>query len=88
MLRFSGDQTEATVTTTPASGTPPLADATVAQIAGSGITRAFPKSTVLIHDGDVGDALYIILSGRVKVYARKARRSSSTSMAPANTSAR
>jgi CRP/FNR family cyclic AMP-dependent transcriptional regulator len=24
---------------------------------------------VLIHDGDVGDSLYIILSGRVKVYA-------------------
>jgi CRP/FNR family transcriptional regulator, cyclic AMP receptor protein len=69
MLRFSGDPTEATVTTTPASGTSPLADATLAQIAASGITRAFPKSTVLIHDGDVGDALYIILSGRVKVYA-------------------
>ena len=64
-----GDRREATVTTTPASGTPPLADATLAQIAASGITRAFPKSTVLIHDGDVGDSLYIILSGRVKVYA-------------------
>ena len=57
------------MTTTPASGTPPLADTTLAQIAASGVTRAFPKSTVLIHDGDVGDSLYIILSGRVKVYA-------------------
>lgn len=54
---------------TTASGTPPLADATLAQIAASGITRAFPKSTVLIHEGDVGDSLYILLSGRVKVYA-------------------
>jgi CRP/FNR family cyclic AMP-dependent transcriptional regulator len=57
------------VTTTPPPGTPPLADATLAQIAASGVTRAFPKSTVLIHDGDVGDSLYIILAGRVKVYA-------------------
>ena len=58
------------MTTTPvSSGIPPLADATLAQIAASGITRAFPKSTVLIHDGDVGDSLYVILSGRVKVYA-------------------
>jgi CRP/FNR family cyclic AMP-dependent transcriptional regulator len=48
---------------------PPLADATLAAIAATGVTRAFPKSTVLIHEGDVGDALYIILTGRVKVYA-------------------
>ena len=57
------------MTTTSASGTPLLADATLAQIAAGGITRAFPKNTVLIHDGDVGDSLYVILSGRVKVYA-------------------
>lgn len=56
--------------TTQAQAPPtPLADATLAAIAASGVTRAFPKSTVLIHEGDVGDALYIILSGRVKVYA-------------------
>jgi len=58
--------------TTTLSGTPVLADATLAQIAASGITRAFPKSTVLILDGDVGDSLYIILSGRVKVFASNA----------------
>jgi CRP/FNR family cyclic AMP-dependent transcriptional regulator len=50
----------------------PLADATLAQIAASGVTRTFPKNAVLIHDGDVGDSLYIILSGRVKVYASNA----------------
>ncbi len=57
------------MTTTPPPGTPPLADATLAQIAAGGVTRSFPKNTVLIHDGDVGDSLYIILAGRVKVYA-------------------
>ena len=57
------------MTTSTVSAAAPLADATLAQIAASGVTRAFPKSTVLIHEGDVGDALYIILTGRVKVYA-------------------
>lgn len=55
--------------TTPPAVPPALADATLAQIAAGGVTRTFPKNTVLIHDGDVGDALYIILAGRVKVYA-------------------
>jgi CRP/FNR family cyclic AMP-dependent transcriptional regulator len=57
------------VTTPPAQSSPPLANATLQEIAAGGVTRAFPKSTVLIHEGDVGDSLYIILSGRVKVYA-------------------
>jgi CRP/FNR family cyclic AMP-dependent transcriptional regulator len=76
-----------TTTVTPAA---PLADATLAQIAASGVTRAFPKNTVLIHEGDVGDALYILLTGRVKVYAsnEEGRKSSSTSTVPANTWAR
>jgi CRP/FNR family cyclic AMP-dependent transcriptional regulator len=47
----------------------PLQQETLRTIATSGVVRAFPKQTVLIHEGDVGDALYIILSGRVKVYA-------------------
>ncbi|MBI5374373.1 MAG: Crp/Fnr family transcriptional regulator [Candidatus Schekmanbacteria bacterium] len=29
--------------------------------------RSFPKSSVVIHKGDEGEALYIILSGKVKV---------------------
>jgi CRP/FNR family cyclic AMP-dependent transcriptional regulator len=50
----------------------PLADATLGEIASTGVTRSFPKSTVLIHEGDVGDSLFIIVSGRVKVYASNA----------------
>jgi len=55
--------------TQPALSSQPLADRTLAAIAAGGVTRTFPKSAVLIHEGDVGEALYIILSGRVKVYA-------------------
>ncbi|HSC97292.1 MAG TPA: Crp/Fnr family transcriptional regulator [Casimicrobiaceae bacterium] len=47
----------------------PLKDETLRSIAASGVIRAFPRNTVLINEGDVGDALYVLLSGRVKVYS-------------------
>jgi len=47
----------------------PLQPETLRAIASTGVIRAFPKNTVLINEGDVGDGLYVILSGRVKVYA-------------------
>jgi len=47
----------------------PLAEATLRAIAASGVVRAFPKNAVLINEGDTGDSLFILLSGRVKVYA-------------------
>jgi len=54
------------------ASSPPLHGDVLHTIAASGVVRAFPKQTVLIHEGDVGDSLYIILSGRVKVYASNA----------------
>ena len=34
-----------------------------------GLTRTFPAHAILINEGDTTDSLYIVLSGRVKVYA-------------------
>ena len=58
--------------TPPADPLSPLRQETLRAIAATGVVRQFPKNTVLIHDGDTGDTLYIILSGRVKVYASNA----------------
>ena len=50
----------------------PLREESLRKIAATGVVRHFPKQTVLIHEGDVGDSLYIIVSGKVKVYASSA----------------
>jgi CRP/FNR family cyclic AMP-dependent transcriptional regulator len=47
----------------------PLHPETLRAIAASGVVRSFPRNTVLINEGDLGDALYVILSGRVKVFS-------------------
>ena len=38
-------------------------------IAPHGGRRTFPAQAILINEGDTTDSLYIVLSGRVKVYA-------------------
>jgi CRP/FNR family cyclic AMP-dependent transcriptional regulator len=40
----------------------------LAVLAASSARRAFPKNTVVIHEDDPADALYIIETGKVKVY--------------------
>ena len=42
---------------------------TLRGIASTGVVRSFPRNTILINEGDLGDGLYVILSGRVKVYS-------------------
>jgi CRP/FNR family cyclic AMP-dependent transcriptional regulator len=47
----------------------PLPPETLKALAASSIARRFPKNAVLINEGEQGDSLFIVLSGRVKVYA-------------------
>ena len=51
--------------TTPAALDPQL----VERIAAQGGVKRFPAQAVIINEGDSADTLFIILSGRVKVYA-------------------
>jgi CRP/FNR family cyclic AMP-dependent transcriptional regulator len=43
-------------------------DRVVRTLASHGVTRQYPKNAVIITEGDPSDSLYVILSGRVKVY--------------------
>ncbi len=56
--------------------TPPFPDAEAAllapelvKLAAIGMRREYRKGTLLIHEGDDGDTLFVILSGRVKVFS-------------------
>ena len=39
------------------------------ELAGRGRIQTFRKGVVIIQEGDYGDTLYIVLAGRVKVFA-------------------
>ena len=45
-----------------------LSEAEVRAVARRAVTRAFPKNTVVVSEGDRTDTLHIIVSGRVKIY--------------------
>ena len=50
----------------------PLAESTLREIAAAGVVRSYPRNTVLINEGDHGDTLFIVITGKVKVYASNA----------------
>src|SRR5690349_10643806 len=43
-------------------------EAALRDLAPGGAVRSYPKSVVVVSEGDVTDALYVILSGRVKAF--------------------
>jgi CRP/FNR family transcriptional regulator, cyclic AMP receptor protein len=45
-----------------------IEDPVVRELATRGQIRSFPKNTVFINEGERGDSLFVIVSGRVKVY--------------------
>jgi CRP/FNR family cyclic AMP-dependent transcriptional regulator len=45
-----------------------ISDPMVRELATRGQVRTFPKNAVIINEGDRGDSLYVLLSGKVKVY--------------------
>jgi CRP/FNR family cyclic AMP-dependent transcriptional regulator len=46
-----------------------LSEAEIKAVARRAVTRAFPKNTIVVTEGDRTDTLHIIVSGRVKIYA-------------------
>jgi CRP/FNR family cyclic AMP-dependent transcriptional regulator len=57
------------VTPHPIANTKGLSDTLLREIAATGGVKRYPANAVLINEGDAADTLFIILSGRVKVYA-------------------
>ncbi len=45
-----------------------LSESELAAITRRGMTRAYPRNTVVVAEGDNTDTLYIIVSGRVRIY--------------------
>jgi CRP/FNR family cyclic AMP-dependent transcriptional regulator len=56
------------MTPTPA-GTDALHDELLREIAARGNVKQYPAHAVIINEGDAADSLFIVLAGRVKVYA-------------------
>lgn len=45
-----------------------LSDVDLAAISTLAVTRTFPKNTLIICEGDLSNSLYVVLSGKVKVF--------------------
>jgi CRP/FNR family cyclic AMP-dependent transcriptional regulator len=43
-------------------------DADLRALAERSVTRSYPKQAIIVNEGDESDSLYLILSGRVKIY--------------------
>ena len=52
-----------------AKGDPTLPHELLAALSGDGRVRKLAAGKLLFHEGDASDAMYLLLSGRLKVYA-------------------
>lgn len=52
----------------PDSAAFPLTEGELRTLSGEGVVKTFPKHAVIVNEGDETDSLFVILSGRVKVY--------------------
>jgi CRP/FNR family cyclic AMP-dependent transcriptional regulator len=43
------------------------------RLAARGVLKRYPRGTMLIHEGDISDTLFVLVSGRVKVYSSDSR---------------
>ena len=55
--------------TTPVASPDPLHDELLREIAARGNVKQYPANAVILNEGDAADSLFIVLAGRVKVYA-------------------
>jgi len=46
----------------------PLTEDELRTLSGEGVVKSFPKQAVIVNQGDETDSVYVILSGRVKVF--------------------
>ncbi len=58
--------------TEPAAPALPGASAHLRELAGRGVLRRYRKGTLLIEEGDRGDTLYIVISGRLRAFSSAA----------------
>ena len=72
MRRCPDDLGQNPAVTSPATDSKLLNDSLLREIASTGGVKRYPANAVLINEGDAADTLFIILSGRVKVYAGNA----------------
>ena len=45
-----------------------LDESVLKELIPQGVVRTYPKGSIVVHTGDLSDSLYVILSGRVKVF--------------------
>jgi CRP/FNR family cyclic AMP-dependent transcriptional regulator len=57
------------VASTPEALVETLSDPSLRELAARGAVRSYRKDVLIIQEGDLGDTLYILLAGRVKVFA-------------------